>query len=91
LFIASGITKPIPALGEALVKVKCFGINRMDLTQRNGQYEIPPQASKILGVEFSGIIEDLGDEAADSQTFKIGDEIFGLTYGGIRIRCSSEH
>jgi NADPH:quinone reductase-like Zn-dependent oxidoreductase len=63
----------------------------MDLTQRNGQYEIPPHASKILGVEFSGVIEDMGDQVADNETFYHGDEVFGLTYGGKRvehkIRC----
>jgi NADPH:quinone reductase-like Zn-dependent oxidoreductase len=56
----------------------------MDLTQRNGQYEIPPQASKVLGVEFSGVIEDMGDQEVDSETFYRGDKVFGLTYGGKR-------
>jgi NADPH:quinone reductase-like Zn-dependent oxidoreductase len=53
----------------------------MDLIQREGNYPLPPQAGKILGVEFSGTIESFGDEAEDS--FKIGDEVFGLAYGGM--------
>lgn len=32
----------------------------MDLLQREGKYSIPAGASKIQGVEFSGIVEDLG-------------------------------
>jgi NADPH:quinone reductase-like Zn-dependent oxidoreductase len=51
----------------------------MDLLQREGHYPVPPQASKILGVEFSGHIESLGP---DVKGFKPGDEVFSLAYGG---------
>ncbi|KAL4986591.1 hypothetical protein BDW68DRAFT_162895 [Aspergillus falconensis] len=73
---------PIPELGpsQALVKVKAFGLNRMDLLQREGQYPVPPQAPPTLGVEFSGTIAELGDGATED--FNIGDEVFGLAYGG---------
>ncbi|KAL6230013.1 hypothetical protein BDW75DRAFT_223752 [Aspergillus navahoensis] len=73
---------PIPELGpsQALVKVKAFGLNRMDLLQREGQYPVPPQAPPTLGVEFSGTIAELGDGATED--FKVGDEVFGLAYGG---------
>ncbi|KAJ8064595.1 hypothetical protein OCU04_006924 [Sclerotinia nivalis] len=49
-------------------------------SQALGKYNVPPQAGKILGVEFSGVIEELGD--GDVGDFKIGDEVFGLAYGG---------
>lgn len=52
----------------------------MDLLQREGHYPLPPQAGKILGVEFSGHIESLGPEVKEN--FKEGDEVFGLAYGG---------
>ena len=52
----------------------------MDLMQREGKYNVPPQAGKTLGVEFSGWIEELGP--GDHGDFKIGDEVFGLAYGG---------
>lgn len=52
----------------------------MDLIQREGHYPAPPQAGKILGVEFSGIISELG--AYVGSKFKVGDEVFGLAYGG---------
>jgi NADPH:quinone reductase-like Zn-dependent oxidoreductase len=52
----------------------------MDLLQREGRYPLPPQAPSTLGVEFSGIIEEL---AGDSERgFKKGDAVFGLAYGG---------
>ncbi|RDW79063.1 NAD(P)H-quinone oxidoreductase [Aspergillus mulundensis] len=73
---------PVPELGatQALVKVKAFGLNRMDLLQREGQYPVPPQAPSTLGVEFSGTITELGNGATED--FKVGDEVFGLAYGG---------
>lgn len=74
------VPKPAPDDGEALVKVKAFGLNRMDLLQREGKYPVPPQAPSTLGVEFSGTIEILGGK--DHGDFKIGDEVFGLVYGG---------
>ena len=52
----------------------------MDLLQREGQYPVPPQAPETLGVEFSGTIESKADDA--EKEFKIGDEVFGLAYGG---------
>jgi NADPH:quinone reductase-like Zn-dependent oxidoreductase len=72
----TNIPKPTPSKSEAIVKIKAFGLNRMDLLQRNGQYPVPPQAPKTLGVEFSGTIESLGDGPKDG--FKVGDEVFGL-------------
>lgn len=54
----------------------------MDLLQREGQYPVPPGAPKILGVEFSGIIEELGADGGGREGFNKGDEVFGLAYGG---------
>jgi NADPH:quinone reductase-like Zn-dependent oxidoreductase len=51
----------------------------MDLLQREGLYPVPPQAPETMGVEFSGVVESLGAETGD---FKVGDEVFGLAYGG---------
>lgn len=53
----------------------------MDLLQREGHYPVPPQAPKTLGVEFSGVVEGLG-KGVQGGGFKVGDEVFGLAYGG---------
>ncbi|KAF2115516.1 hypothetical protein BDV96DRAFT_612766 [Lophiotrema nucula] len=82
------VPKPQPTKTQALIKVKAFGLNRMDLLQREGYYPVPPQAPKILGVEFSGTIESFGNgqqeynEGGKEGTLKVGDEVFGLAYGG---------
>lgn len=74
------IPRPKPTHTQALIKVKAFGLNRMDLLQREGMYPLPPQAPKTLGVEFSGTIEELAGES--ERGFKKGDAVFGLAYGG---------
>jgi len=72
--------RPKPTHTQALVRVKAFGLNRMDLLQREGMYPVPPQAPSTLGVEFSGVVDEL---AAESESgFKKGDAVFGLAYGG---------
>lgn len=40
---------------------------------------MPPNAGKYLGLEFSGMVEEVRD---DSNRVKVGDKVFGLTYGG---------
>lgn len=59
-------------------QVKYFGLNRMDILQREGKYPLPPGASTILGVEFSGHIAVVGQGVTQ---WKEGDEVFGLASG----------
>lgn len=59
----------------------------MDLIQREGRYPLPPQAPSTLGVEFSGTIHSFGSSDSDSSQnnstgYKVGDQVFGLAYGG---------
>jgi NADPH2:quinone reductase len=64
----------------------------MDILQRDGMYPMPPQAPSTLGVEFSGTIEGLGSKEPSEESsggneskendFQIGDNVFGLVYGG---------
>jgi putative PIG3 family NAD(P)H quinone oxidoreductase len=81
LFIDSSTTVPTPSPTQALVKVKAFGLNRMDLLQREGHYPVPPQAPSTLGVEFSGTIVSFGSSDHE-RGFSCGDAVFGLAYGG---------
>ncbi|KAE8309959.1 hypothetical protein BDV41DRAFT_590672 [Aspergillus transmontanensis] len=80
----SDLATPVPAPGQALVKIRAFGLNRMDILQREGLYPVlPPHAPETMGVEFSGVIEEFGDEdASEVAGFKRGDGVFGLAYGG---------
>ncbi|ORY84356.1 hypothetical protein BCR37DRAFT_378376 [Protomyces lactucae-debilis] len=80
LCIDAKTPKPAAKEGQLLVKIAAFALNRMDITQREGKYPLPPQAGPIMGVEFAGVVEDMGDGCSDS--FSVGDAVFGLAYGG---------
>lgn len=81
LYIKSDTPKPSPSGSQLLIKIHAFGINRMDLLQREGKYPLPPQAGPIMGVEFSGTVESLGPDLS-SKDWQIGEKVFGLAYGG---------
>ncbi|ANB13092.1 hypothetical protein AWJ20_1371 [Sugiyamaella lignohabitans] len=88
LFIDDTVPKPTLKAGQALVEVKAFGLNRMDLVQRSAFYPIPPGASEILGVEFAGVIKEIHPEGTSNlddgagKKFAVGDRVLGLISGG---------
>ncbi|KFZ04656.1 hypothetical protein V501_09112 [Pseudogymnoascus sp. VKM F-4519 (FW-2642)] len=81
-FIDDNVPDPIASSGRILVAIKAFGLNRMDIMQREDKYPYPllPESGKILGVEFSGLVEEVGPDCTSN--FKVGDKVFGLAYGG---------
>ncbi len=64
LFIDTTVPAPVARAGQVMVRVKCFGLNRLDLMQRAGTYpySLLPESGNIMGVEFSGIVEEIGPE-----------------------------
>ena len=64
---------------EILIRIKASAINRADLLQRSGNYPVPPGASTILGLECSGIVEEVDGQV---KNFKKGDEVCALLAGG---------
>ncbi len=70
---------PVPASGQALIKVACAGVNRPDVMQRKGLYPAPPGASDIPGLEIAGTVAALGESA---NPLKIGDKVCALVTGG---------
>ncbi len=73
------LNKPELLPKQILVKVSAAGINRADIMQREGKYPPPKGASQILGLEISGIVDEIGTEV---QRWKKGDQVFGLIPGG---------
>ncbi|KRX07007.1 GroES (chaperonin 10)-like protein [Pseudocohnilembus persalinus] len=52
---------PKPKENEILFKIEGFGINRADTVQRKGNYNPPPGATDILGLEAYGTIDGKND------------------------------
>ncbi|MDY6850215.1 MAG: NAD(P)H-quinone oxidoreductase [Thermodesulfobacteriota bacterium] len=71
--------KPAPKEGEVLVKVVATSINRPDLVQREGKYPPPPGDSEILGLEVSGVIEEIGPGVSG---WEKGERVMSLVGGG---------
>ncbi|KAG1152629.1 hypothetical protein G6F37_002478 [Rhizopus arrhizus] len=78
-FVLEEWDMPIPKETEVLVQVKCFGLNRMDIAQRNGTYPVPLPEKSLIGVEVSGIVQSTGKNVT---LFKPGDAVFGLLPAG---------
>ena len=70
---------PKPAPGEVLMEIHAAGINRAEITQRQGGYPPPPGATDLLGLEAAGRVVALGAGVTD---FRIGDPVCALLIGG---------
>jgi putative PIG3 family NAD(P)H quinone oxidoreductase len=75
----SELPDPEPGPGEVVIDVAASAVNRADLLQRQGLYPPPRGASAIIGLECSGTISAVGQEAGDRE---VGDEVCALLAGG---------
>ena len=62
------------------LQVKAFGVNRGDTLQREGKYPPPAGITDVMGLEFSGIIAEVGPDVP-ANVWKAGDEVMGLVGG----------
>ena len=70
---------PRPAASQILVKVAAAGVNRPDILQREGNYAPPHGASPIPGLEISGEVVAVGENAV---RFSLGSKVCALVPGG---------
>jgi NADPH:quinone reductase len=61
---------PVPAAGQALVKIEAIGVNYIDVYYRTGLYKADLPAP--IGMEAAGVVEALGPEAAG---VAVGDRV----------------
>lgn len=73
------VATPEPGPGEVRVRIAATAANRADLMQRAGKYPPPPGASEILGLECSGVIDQVG-EGVDPT--RLGQQVCALLAGG---------
>jgi alcohol dehydrogenase len=65
-----------PSAGKILVRIKAAGVNPLDWKIREGymQQMMPLQFPSTLGIDFSGVIERVGEGVSD---FKYNDDVYG--------------
>ncbi len=79
LEIVEGEQRP-PGPTEVLVEVAASGLNRADTLQRRGFYPAPVGApSDIPGLEFAGLVAEVGEEV---HQWQVGDPVMGIVAGG---------
>jgi putative PIG3 family NAD(P)H quinone oxidoreductase len=75
----SDLPDPVAGPGEVLVDVAAAGVNRADLSQREGNYPPPPGAPEHPGLEVSGWVSALGEGVTG---WSVGEPVCALLAGG---------
>jgi NADPH:quinone reductase-like Zn-dependent oxidoreductase len=71
---------PQPGPGEVRVKVKAAGVNFADVLARMGLYEDAPDPPCVIGYEFAGDVEALGEGVTG---YEVGQRVLGGSrFGG---------
>ena len=71
--------RPVPGVGEVLVRVEAAGVNRPDVHQRQGHYPPPPGVTDVLGLEIAGEVAAVGQDAS---VHRPGAKVTALVPGG---------
>jgi len=79
-FEAADIPKPSIKDGHILVKIAATSINTVDTMIRQMGSELPlsPATPALLGMDFAGTIEEVGEGVSD---YNVGDEVYGCAGG----------
>ena len=75
----TNVADPVIGDEEVLVKIYAAALNRADLLQRQGKYPSPAGCPEWMGLEISGVIEQVGARVTE---WKVGDRICALLGGG---------
>ena len=73
---------PVAGVGECLIAVEAYGINRPDVLQRKGVYPAPAGASDLPGLEVAGRIVAGDAVALAAAGLAVGDAVCALVAGG---------
>ncbi len=76
------VPDPVLKSDEVMVKIEYAALNRADLMQREGDYPPPPGCPEWMGLEISGTITEIAEEAKANSNWKIGDKVCALLGGG---------
>jgi NADPH2:quinone reductase len=73
------VPNPTVSEGDVTVRVAAAGLGFVDGLKIKGLYQTKDPLPFIPGMEFSGIVETLGDNVSK---FRVGDRVFGLAKRG---------
>ena len=76
VIVIEEIHRPVPGVGEVLVRVEASGVGPWDAWIRAGRSVLPQPLPLTLGSDITGIVEATGPDVAH---FQIGDPVFGVT------------
>ena len=79
-FEAAEVAKPDVKAGHVLVKIAASSVNTVDTMIRSMGKDLPlsPDTPAILGMDFAGTVEAVGDGVTD---YSVGDEVYGCAGG----------
>ena len=70
--------RPAPKAGEVLIRIHASAVNPADWKVRSGLFGKDIPLPLILGFDFSGVIDTLGEGVT---RWKVGDEVYGYALG----------
>src|SRR3954453_6839890 len=70
------IPRPVPGIGEVLIKVEGVGVGPWDAWIRAGKSALPQPLPLTLGSDLSGEVAAVGPEVSG---LRVGDQIYGVT------------
>jgi NADPH2:quinone reductase len=70
---STNVPRPKPGADDVLVRIKAVGVNPVDVVIRIGGFG-PQQFPYIPGVDFAGIVEEVGSNVTD---LKVGQRVYG--------------
>src|SRR5690349_9114733 len=76
VIVVEDIPRPVPAMGDVLVRVAASGVAPWDALIRQGKSKVSPKPPLTLGSDFAGVVEAVGPGVSQ---FNSGDEVYGVT------------
>lgn len=71
------VPDPHAAEGQVRVRVRAAGVQPFDTKVRSGQIDIPATFPQMLGNEFAGVVDEVGDGVSG---VSVGDEVLGWAF-----------
>lgn len=83
------VPDPVPGPDEILVRVAHSACNRADTLQRRGAYPDPAKREyEILGLEYAGVVEAIGERVT---TWQVGNRVMGIESGACHAELLVTH